>query len=95
MKHLERKRIEKEVRVLFAHEYSDKYPNRGEQFMFEDNNGIKYSYDTLSYGSLEKVNVCENEKWLVKMSIVAEDELLRENYKIVERVKIIRKIETN
>jgi hypothetical protein len=82
---LKPKRIEISVIITGDHEPSEKYPNQGNQYCFKDMEGNIYYYDTMT-----ELEIYTGQKWIVRMTVVGEDEF---NYKIVQRVKLIKKLE--
>jgi hypothetical protein len=57
-------------------------------FKFVDDSGVYYEWDT----TIDPEGVYSGQKWLVKMTVIREDECLDFPYKIVNRVKFIKKI---
>jgi hypothetical protein len=72
------------VTITIDHEPSEKYPNQGNQYCFKDSEGISYYYDTMT-----ELEVYTSQKWLIRMTIIGEDEF---KYKIVQRVKLIKRL---
>lgn len=85
---LQSKRIEIPVLVIHDHDVSEKYPGQGQQFCFEDAKGMSYYYDTMT-----ELEVYTGQRWLIRMTIVGEDECIGYKYKLIQRVKLIKKLE--
>jgi len=82
-------RIEKIITITKDRDFSDKYPNRGWAFDLEDEEGIKYEWNTMTYPDN---SIHKGQKWLVKMTIEKEIECLRSFYIRVKNVKFIKKV---
>jgi hypothetical protein len=85
------RRIEKKVKALDRGGGSLKYPNRGTNYVFQDEEGNKYEWDTKSerlIGELKKGN------WYrLRMTIVSKNKNLSGRvYYTIQRVRLLDKL---
>lgn len=87
MKSLEKKRIKIPITVWNTRQPSDRFPGQAWNFTFRDQDNNEYSWDTTT-----EPEIYIDEKWLIKMTIIGEDECLGFSYYIVNQVKLIEKL---
>lgn len=87
MLNLEKKRTELAVTVSKDLEYRVIYRNRPYSFFFTDENNILYIWDTNS-----KPEIYKDEKWLLRMTIIGQQENSHGTCFVVRNVQLVKKL---